>query len=220
MAAAQTVPPTEREATQRRAAAGMRRAIDRLVATSAPLEVLAEVADRMEEVADLLDDFPRGRRYVGFAESANSGDAGGHFDFSPILGVAQPIAPPLETEVHDGLVVGRVAFGAAYEGPPGCVHGGLIAASFDELLGMAQSLGGQPGMTGTLTVRYRRPTPLHTPLRFEAQLDRVEGRKIFTSGRCLNGDVVTAEAEAIFVSVDFSRLAALAEAREAPTPET
>ena len=81
-------------------------------------------------------------------------------------------------------------FGAAYEGPPTCVHGGFVAAAFDEVLGLAQSLGGNPGMTGTLTVRYRKPTPLHTDLRFEATLDGQEGRKLFTSGRVYAGDTL------------------------------
>ena len=45
-----------------------------------------------------------------------------------------------------------------------------VAAAFDEVLGFVQSLSGRPGMTGTLTVRYRKPTPLHTELRFDAQL--------------------------------------------------
>ena len=62
------------------------------------------------------------------------------------------------------MIKGTVTFGSAYEGPPGHVHGGYVAAAFDELLGMTQSLGGMPGMTGTLTVRYRRPTPLRTEL--------------------------------------------------------
>ncbi len=79
-------------------------------------------------------------------------------------------------------VEGRGTFGVAYEGPPGHVHGGFLAAAFDEVLGMAQSLTGNPGMTGTLTIRYRRPTPLLTELVFEAYVDRVEGRKIFTHG--------------------------------------
>ena len=64
--------------------------------------------------------------------------------------------------------LGLVRFGSAYEGPPGHVHGGFVAAAFDEVLGYVQSLGGRPGMTGTLTVRYRSPTPLYTELRFEA----------------------------------------------------
>ena len=66
--------------------------------------------------------------------------------------------------------------GRPYEGPPGHVHGGFVAAAFDEVLGFVQSTTGQPGMTGTLTIRYRKPTPLDTDLRFEATVQRVEGR--------------------------------------------
>ena len=97
-------------------------------------------------------------------------------------------AAPLHLKVRGDKVHGTAVFGAAYEGPPGCVHGGFIAASFDEVLGMTQSMTGHPGMTGTLTIRYRRPTPLHAEIRFEAELDRVEGRKIFTVGRSFDPD--------------------------------
>ena len=65
-----------------------------------------------------------------------------------------------------------------------------------------------------MIVRYRKPTPLHTELRFEAELVRVEGRKIFTEGRVRAGDLVTAEAEGIFVSVDRERMMELARMRE------
>ena len=196
-------------AEMRRLADTARVVIDRLVATRAPAEVLEDAANALEAVAASLDGYPRGLSFEGFAESANSGDPHAFFDHSPLLGLANPLAPPLRLEVADGKVVGAARFGSAYEGPPGCVHGGYIAAAFDEVLGMAQSLGGRPGMTGTLTVRYRRPTPLHTDLRFDAALDRTEGRKIFTSGRLYNAatDELTAEAEAIFVSVDFSKIA-------------
>ena len=47
--------------------------------------------------------------------------------------------------------IATVTFGSAYEGPPGCVHGGYVAAAFDEMLGFVQSLGGNPGMTARLT---------------------------------------------------------------------
>ena len=120
--------------------------------------------------------------------------------------------------VEDDHIDGRVTFGAAYEGPPGCVHGGYIAAAFDEVLGSAQSLGGRPGMTGTLTIRYRSPTPLHTPLRFEAGVTGVDGRKIFTTGRCFADDVLTAEAEGIFISIDRERVEELLALRDG-TPD-
>jgi acyl-coenzyme A thioesterase PaaI-like protein len=64
-------------------------------------------------------------------------------------------------------------------------------------------------MTGTLTIRYRRPHPLHTEIRFEAELLRVEGRKIFTAGRSYADGELRAEAEGLFISVDFSKIAEL-----------
>ena len=198
---------TPQRAEMRRLADAMRLVIERLVATKAPAEQLAAAAAALEEVARSLDGFPRGYSFEGFAETANSGDPHAHFDHSPIIGRANPLAPPLDLAVVDGRVVGTAVFGSAYEGPPGAVHGGYVAAAFDEVLGMTQSLGGKPGMTGTLTVRYRRPTPLHAELQFEGELVRVEGRKIFTAGRLTSGGELRAEAEGIFISVDFSKVA-------------
>jgi acyl-coenzyme A thioesterase PaaI-like protein len=208
------LPP--RRAEMRRVAAATRSVIDRLVATEAPLDALSRAAEHLEAALAELAGHPQGRLYEGFAESANAGDPRAFFDHSPVIGLANPLAPPLRLEVRDGVVHGRARFGRAYEGPPGSVHGGYVAAAFDEVLGMAQSLGGNPGMTGTLTVRYRKPTPLRTELRFEATLDRQEGRKLFTSGRLYAGEVLTAEAEGLFISVDFARIAELMARRDRP----
>jgi acyl-coenzyme A thioesterase PaaI-like protein len=196
-----------------------RRLIELMTGTGASLEQLRDAADAVAAVVASFDGYPRGRVYDAFGESANAGTPSALFDFSPIMGAANPLAPPVSLESADGIVKGTATFGSAYEGPPGCVHGGWLAAAFDEVLGMAQSMGGNPGMTGTLTVRYRRPTPLHRQLVFEGELDRVEGRKIFTQGRCLLDGEVTAEAEGIFISVDFSRIAALYSERDAGSTE-
>jgi len=112
------------------------------------------------------------------------------------------------------MIVGRVRFGSAYEGPPGCVHGGYVAAAFDEVLGLTQSLSGQVGMTANLSVNYRRPTPLHTDLRFEGRLDGISGRKVTTSGVLLAGGEVTAEASGLFITVTPERFASLAALRQ------
>jgi acyl-coenzyme A thioesterase PaaI-like protein len=149
---------------------------------------------------------------VGFAESANAGSVVGFFDYSPLIGRSNPLAPPLTMGVDGKRVRGTAVFGAAYEGPPGHVHGGFVAAAFDEVLGFAQSMGGNPGMTGTLTIRYRKPTPLHREIRMEGEITRIEGRKIFTVGRMYAGEVLTAEAEGIFISVDLFKMRALADA--------
>jgi acyl-coenzyme A thioesterase PaaI-like protein len=203
-----------RRAEVRRLGDNMRRVMERLMATKAPEEDLRAAADALEYVAKLLEQYPQGRLYEGFAESAISPDPYAFFDYSPVMGMANPLAAPLQLEVRDGMVHGTVRFGSAYEGPPGAVHGGYVACAFDEVLGLTQSIGGSPGMTGTLTIKYRRPTPLHTDLRFEGHLDRTEGRKKFTHGLLFAGDELTAEAEGLFISVDMSRIAELMERRK------
>ncbi len=201
-------------AAAREVGEALRRVIDRLTATSAPPEVLREAAARLAGVEDMLRPYRAVRSYKGLAEASGLGHDRAFFDWSPLLGLANPIAPPMPVSIEGRMVVGRARFGIAYEGPPGCVHGGFIAAAFDELLGLTQSLSGKVGMTGTLTVKYRRPTPLHTELRLEGTVDSVNGRKVLTSGRMLAGDVLTAEATGLFISIQPEEFRALSPQRE------
>jgi len=199
---------------KRRLAAAMREVIGRLVQSNAPEDELRAAADALERYADQLAAHPRLKRYEGFAESSNAGDVGAFFDQSPLIGLANPLAPPIRIEqTGEHSALGTAVFGAAYEGPPGCVHGGFVAAAFDEVLGYVQSLSGAPGFTGTLTVQYRSPTPLHAELAFRCRLDRQEGRKIFASGRVFAGERLCAEASAIFISARPGVFQDLLEAR-------
>ena len=135
------------------------------------------------------------------------------FDHSPFIGLANPLSPPVELEYAGDRVLGRVTFGSAYEGPPGCVHGGYIAAVFDEVLGSAQSLSGTQGMTAHLGIDYRRPTPLHVPLLLEGWLDRREGRKIYARATLHAEGELTAEAGGLFIAFDRERFTALLDSR-------
>ena len=85
------------------------------------------------------------------------------------------------------------------------MHGGWIALAFDEMLGIANIATGHPGMTGRLTIRYRRPTPLHRPMEFEGWTDQVDGRRVVTRGTLTVDGSVTAEAEGLFVVIDLDR---------------
>ncbi len=126
-------------------------------------------------------------------------DHGDYLPRSPIVGEASPLSPRIDWEAVDGAVEGRGVFGAAYEGPPGYVHGGWIACAFDEMLGIANINAGQPGMTARLTIHYRRPTPLFREVRFRAWVDRTEGRRIMSRAEVWADDVLTAEADGVFV---------------------
>jgi acyl-coenzyme A thioesterase PaaI-like protein len=188
-------------AEKRRLASAMREVIEHLVSVDAPVESLRETAIGLEEFAASLTDLPRRSRLEGYAEAANAGDVYAVFDQSPLIGLSNPLSPPISLKAVDGRVAGSVVFGSAYEGPPTCVHGGFVAAAFDEVLGFAQCATGNPGMTGQLTIRYIKPTPLHQTLTFDAGVDRIEGRKIFASGKLFAGETLTAEATGVFISI-------------------
>ncbi|MHB8262310.1 MAG: PaaI family thioesterase [Acidimicrobiales bacterium] len=129
---------------------------------------------------------------------------------SPVIGIYNPLAPPVKVNIHsNGKVTGTVWLGTAYQGPPGCVHGGIIAAIFDELLGLANFAAGSPAMTGTLYIRYRKPTPLWHTLELTANIKEKGSRKTIAAGQLFYNGELTAEAEGIFVALSQERLMAL-----------
>lgn len=127
-----------------------------------------------------------------------------------VIGVRNAVAPPLDLVRGEGRIFCDFTLGAAYEGPPGLVHGGVCALILDQVLGEAAAAGGHPGMTGTLTLRYRDGTPLG-PLRVEAEIARLEGVKTIVHGRLLarhdDGAEPTlcVEAEGIFILPRWAR---------------
>lgn len=117
---------------------------------------------------------------------------------SPVTGASNPAAYPLRLRFGD-TTVAHAVYTEQHEGPAGGVHGGVLAASFDEVLGIAQMAAGVAGYTGTLEVRYLAVTPLHTVVTVEAGVERREGRKLRMWARSTAAGEVTAEATGIFV---------------------
>ncbi|MFT4520648.1 MAG: acyl-coenzyme A thioesterase PaaI-like protein [Halioglobus sp.] len=122
--------------------------------------------------------------------------------YSPISGKRNPLAPPLMLRKEDGDIHGEAIFSPTYAGPPNSVHGGIIAAVFDEILAMANVISGNAGFTGTLTIRYHKTTPLNTPIELWGTNVRQDGRKQISRGEMRVDGVVTASAEGLFICAD------------------
>jgi len=121
------------------------------------------------------------------------------FPYSPVIGPLNPISPLATFSVEDGQVRGEVKLGAAYNGPPGSVHGGIIALILDELLGSTCLAADVAGFTGTLNVRYEQTVPLDTTVQLHGWVERTEGRKTFAIGEIRHGDTLLSRAEGIFI---------------------
>jgi acyl-coenzyme A thioesterase PaaI-like protein len=119
-----------------------------------------------------------------------------------VMGLRNPFAVidmERRTVDTDRRVTHRIRLGPLHEGPPGLVHGGVSALVLDQVLGEAAAVGGAPGMTGRLTLHYRRPTPLGE-VTASARLETHEGRKATVRGELRAPDgQVTVEAEGLFI---------------------
>ncbi len=174
----------------------------------------------------LADGEPRLRWYEVDPDDPEA-TRGRNRDLSAFSGAVNAIAPPMVISTDESVdgrpeLVGRVRIDRTREGPPHSVHGGVIAGMFDELLGAGQRLtGSRGGVTGRLTVRFRRPTPIDEDLELRAWVADERTRRIVVKAECrVAGDEgravgpVTAEAEAVFLKVDFAGLEGAMQDRE------
>ncbi len=177
-------------------AEAVRSLVDASVRTTVDPTVIAEVTRVLTEQAERLQaeqiDGAFGVRWTNTGKRIAWSNA--------VVGRRNPIAPPLEfTADPDGTLWAEVVLGAAYEGPHQLVHGGVSALILDQALGGAAEISGAPGMTGTLTIRYERPTPLFTKLRVEAKAVQHEGVKTIVRGSIADEGGVCVRAEGVFI---------------------
>ena len=166
---------------------------------------LAALADQLEAIAPPGDVPTPGSRYRDEDRPAANGSPGVQPNGNgthPLVGPRNPVAPPIQLRLGDGVVFGDVVYDVRFEGLPGLVQGGFIAAAFDIMLGQGVAISGQGGVTGSLSVRYVAPTPLYEPLRYEGRFERLEGRKTFARAtlRIAADATLCAEAEGVFIS--------------------
>ncbi len=102
----------------------------------------------------------------------------------------------------DGSVVSFATVSDNYEGPPGYLHGGIIATLLDEAMSKANRANGVTAMTRQMQIEYLKPVPSGSPIRVEGRVTRSEGRKHWTAAQILNADgVVLAQADGLFIAI-------------------
>jgi acyl-coenzyme A thioesterase PaaI-like protein len=165
---------------------------DHTRAADAPDDVITQAADMIEAVSNLLAPYeadewttPSGRRM----DLPNRGN---------IMQV------PADLKTVEDEVQGVVRFRRFHLGRNGAVHGGAVAQLWDSVLGFAafRLTTSLKQRTAYLHVNYRKIAPIEKQLHVDARVDRSEGRKIFVTGRLLDGDEVLSDAEALFVKLN------------------
>lgn len=166
-------------------AGDLRDAVDVAIRTRVDPDRVAEARELIRQATKVL------------SEDAEDGPAGVHFNAegrswnwgNTVVGIRNAIAPPVVLHWgEDGIVRSEVDLGVAYEGPPGCVHGGVSALVLDHLMGeTASAAHTRLTVTGTLTLRYERPLPLGR-VRMQAQITEEVGRKVTVTAQISSAD--------------------------------
>lgn len=197
-----------------RVASALRRINHTLVQKQLPAQEVSRLAAALEMMADEVASVHVPDRTRPFGEVADGeSDAGSGYDYGaanslsyrPVSGNCNALAAPAKYFKGEDYLSAVVTFGPAFEGPPGLVHGGYIAAYMDEAFGIGVSHSGLdvPAMTGTLKTIYRMPVPLNRELTYQVRLTGEERRKVFMHCTLKDSDgVLYAEGEAIFLKID------------------
>jgi uncharacterized protein (TIGR00369 family) len=200
------------ERAVRRAAVGelgtaLRELVDAAVRTEESVDELAAATAEARALTERLRTEARGLHDIATVDDPEIGERW----YSTVYGPGNPVAPPLvATDSPDGRATGRATLGKPHEGPPGLVHGGVVATLLDHVLARAVRAAGRGGLTATLTVTFRRPVQLGVPLLATAELTGQDGRRTTASARLVAEDdpgTTLAEAEGLFVALRPERAA-------------
>jgi acyl-coenzyme A thioesterase PaaI-like protein len=209
-----------REAEARALAETLRRLIRLSVSTAPPASETARLTARLAAIADELethvpdDPLPR---FIAPEQDGPPRDEnrplGGAMPFDVVVGPFNPLALPVVLDFEPPKALGRATFDVAYEGAPGCVHGAVLAATFDIILTAANAIEGSVGPTVRLATRYLRPTLTDEEAVFEGWVTEVTDRRIFSKGRIVQGGIVTVEADGEFAIFNHEAVHRMATAR-------
>ena len=199
--------PDSQEATywqaRQRLASATRVLNEKLVSADIDPELAAALTEKIE---GLTAELSQAQQVTGLVDMAKRGQRGTIDDVMGELvsvgGRSHPCSPELRWQEASNRITGTVKFGQAFEGPPGHVHGGWVAGVLDHLMGMTHVRTGHPGMTGGLSVRYLKPTPLNQRIGVSAQATELDDKRTEVKAEMRFGETTTAKAEAIFVRVD------------------
>lgn len=194
------------EEARRQVAAQLRQLADRLVTDDLPEQEWQAVSSHLLAALGALPEHPPGR--TRFAQ--DHFDLGAGVEDSPSarhpLGLGTSgIYPPFSIFHEGDTLVATTTFGPAFEGPPGLVHGGFLAAGFDIMLSAMAHHHLGTSVTRSLKVRYLKPTSLDAPLRYEIKAGVQDGRLLDLTGVLLADGRVTMRASAQFATLSAER---------------
>jgi hypothetical protein len=182
--------------------AQVRRCVELVRELSLSLVSTRAASSELQQLENMLES---AQRIIGASAGTGETGAGGTLEdlpgaeIHPWVGLSNPVAPPMRFHLEGEVLVGIVRCSGLQAGGAPRVHGGVVAGLIDAAVATRSALSGA-SMTAQLVIDYRRPVPLDEVIRVEANVERIEGRKCYTSARVFHGETLCAEARALMIA--------------------
>jgi acyl-coenzyme A thioesterase PaaI-like protein len=94
-----------------------------------------------------------------------------------------------------------------FEGWEGIAHGGIVSTILDEVMAWSLVAADNWGVTARLSVEFRRPVPIETPIRADGWVARSRRRVVDTAARLIEIETGAelATATGVYVAADAAR---------------
>ncbi len=116
-------------------------------------------------------------------------------------GDANPIGMHVRFRATDEGVVAHAELASLYQGWRGIAHGGIVMALLDEAMAYAAGFAGHRGVTATMSVRFRKPVPLESPIEVRGRVTSQRRNVLCVEASVMDGSgMVLAQAEGNVVS--------------------
>jgi acyl-coenzyme A thioesterase PaaI-like protein len=127
-----------------------------------------------------------------------------------VCGLENPFGLKLRFfDTAPGEVTAQVVLSDNFQGYPGVVHGGIVAAMLDEAAGRAHMSSDIPRFmfTARLNIQYRKNVPVGQPIRLVGRAGKDRGRSAESESAIYNqaGELL-AEAQGVMVNIPSSVL--------------
>ncbi len=186
-------------------AEAVRRLSDAVAATGVGAAELAAAETEIRRAVDIVETLVDDDPYSGLMQPRGESDPATILPLSPIVGAFSPVRPEVHMQLVEGGVSGSARLERKHVGPPGYAHGGIGALIADQLVALVPVALGVRGVTRSLSVRYRRPLPLHADLVMAAHGTLI-GDRVHATGTISTGGEVCLQIDAELAVRDARKL--------------
>ena len=122
-------------------------------------------------------------------------------DSSFVSGSKNPQSMRMKPIIKNNIVYAKYIFEDRFAGGPGLVHGGILSAALDDLMGYSTVIHNRMCVTANLEVNYLIPVPVEEEYELFAWVKGIEGKKITTESIIKKGDSVRVESKGLFIDL-------------------